>query len=360
MAREKKKIHPIRFLIKLLLIIFAVYIVVGFLAVEIMLKLQFARVEKVAAADTSYMQYEDYTDFPRTEISFMSGDNTLEGFIYGAENDKGLVVFVHGFGGCSDNYLTQYEYLVDKGYRVFAYDGTGVCGSEGTGRMSFYQSTLDLAAALDYINADSTLSALPLALMGHSQGGFAVCSVLSYPEAAKVKAVVSFAAPNGAGDIVKEGAEQIAGVLTPIVMPFITITDNEDFGKDTVSAVEGINAASAGVLLFQGTADETITPDKIAVTHYTDDFTNPNVRIVMCGNEWDDGHEEIVYSKDAYYYLKAANEASVDYMTENGIEKFTQNDRQAFLKSYGFDKKSAREANKELLDTADEFVTENF
>jgi pimeloyl-ACP methyl ester carboxylesterase len=179
MSREKGKKHPVRVLFRILLIVLVVYIAAGIFVV-IMFRQNFARVERVAAADTSYMRYDDYTDFPRTEVSFMSGKNELDGFIYGAENDKGLVVFVHGFGGGSDDYLPQYEYLVNKGFRVFAYDGTGVYGSEGNSRMSFYQSTLDLAAALEFIDSDNALSALPLALMGHIRAALRSARYLHY------------------------------------------------------------------------------------------------------------------------------------------------------------------------------------
>jgi pimeloyl-ACP methyl ester carboxylesterase len=357
---SQKKKQPLRFIVKLLFIILISFVLLGFLAVEIMFLMNFARVERVAAADTTYTRYEDFADFPRTEVSFLSGKNRLDGYIYGSGNDKGLVVFVHGFGGGSDDYLSQYEYLVNKGFRVFAYDGTGVYGSEGSGRMSFYQSTLDLAAALDYINSDSALSKLPLALMGHSQGGFAVCSVLAYPEAANVKAVVGIAAPNGAGDIIKEAMEQMLGGVAPIAMPFIALADSEDFGSGAVTAVEGINATDVSVLLFQGAADEVVTPERTAVTHYKDDFTNPNVQVIMCENEWDKSHEAIVYSKDAYFYMEAVNKAYADYKAENGIENATSDDRKAFLTEYGFDKKKAREANGDLLDTAEEFILNSF
>jgi pimeloyl-ACP methyl ester carboxylesterase len=360
MSHEKKKKQPLRFIIKLLVIIIISFVLVAWLASELLIMMSFSRVERAAAEDTTYTRYEDFADFPRTEVSFMSGKNKLDGYIYGNGNDKGLVVFVHGFGGGSDDYLSQYEYLVKKGWCVFAYDGTGVYGSEGSGRISFYQSTLDLAAALDYINSDSTLSKQPLALMGHSQGGFAVCSVLAYPEAANVKAVVGFAVPNGAGDIIKEAMEQLLGGFAPLSMPFITIADSADFGSKAVTAVEGINSTDVGVLLFQGTADEVVTPERTAVTHYRDDFTNPNVQVILCENEWDKSHESIVYSEDAYFYMEAVNEAYADYKTANGIEKATANDRRSFVTAYGFDKKKAREANSELFDTAEEFILNSF
>jgi hypothetical protein len=149
------------------------------------------------------------------------------------------------------------------------------------------------------------------------------------------------------------------GGLTPLAMPFLTIADSTDFGGEAVTAFDGINASNAGVLLIQGMADETITPEKSAVTRFEDTFTNPNVQVIFCENEWDSGHEDIVYSKDAYFYREAVNKAYSEYITANGIEKPTANDRQAFWKDYGFDKKAAREVNGELLEIAETFIRQN-
>ncbi len=124
-----------------------VYLAGGYFLVGSMLDDNFARIERGEYYST-YPSYEDFEDvLPREQISFLSGENNLQGFIYGGDNDKGLVVIVHGFGGSSDEYLPQIQFLVEKGWRVFAHDGTGVYESGGESRESIYQATTDLVAA---------------------------------------------------------------------------------------------------------------------------------------------------------------------------------------------------------------------
>lgn len=42
----------------------------------------------------TYAQVEP--DYPRETVTFLSGENTLTGWIYGAANDEALVVLAHG------------------------------------------------------------------------------------------------------------------------------------------------------------------------------------------------------------------------------------------------------------------------
>ena len=62
--------------------------------------------------------------------------------IYGLNNDKGLIVVVHGLGR-ADDYLAQIMYFVDSGFKVFAYDSTGCYDSEGNSIKGFPQAVLD-------------------------------------------------------------------------------------------------------------------------------------------------------------------------------------------------------------------------
>lgn len=100
-------------------------------------------------------KYDYYKkDYSRINVSFKSGENTLQGYIYGSKNDKGLIVFAHGIG-CGHEYrLSEITWFVDMGWRVFAYDGTGCCTSEGNGIKGLPQSALDMDSALTFVEND--------------------------------------------------------------------------------------------------------------------------------------------------------------------------------------------------------------
>lgn len=42
----------------------------------------------------------------------MSGENTLRGYIYGENNDKGLIVVSHGIGGGHEGYINEIVWFV--------------------------------------------------------------------------------------------------------------------------------------------------------------------------------------------------------------------------------------------------------
>ncbi|MCM1054417.1 MAG: lysophospholipase [Bacteroides sp.] len=130
---------------------------------------------------TVYLRYSDVEDeYSRELLSFRSGENILQGYLYGAENTKGVVVICHGLGGGAEDYLAETLYFVDNGYRVFSYDNTGCYRSEGSNCIGLPQSVIDLDAALTYIEQEPRFNGLPLLLYGHSWGGYAVAAIFGY------------------------------------------------------------------------------------------------------------------------------------------------------------------------------------
>ena len=81
---------------------------------------------------TAYVQFKDIMNTYSPELlSFSSGANKLQGYLFGGNNRKGLVVVAHGLGGGAEGYLPAILYFTDRGYQVFAYDNTGYHLSEG-------------------------------------------------------------------------------------------------------------------------------------------------------------------------------------------------------------------------------------
>lgn len=243
--------------------------------------------------------YEHYAaEYPRVEVSFKSGENTLKGFIYGAENDKALLVFAHGIGNVHEGYMNELLWFVDRGWRVFAYDATGSGYSEGDGTRGLPQSALDLNEALNFAERDERLSGLPVYLMGHSWGGYAVTAVLNFDH--DIKGVASIAGYAEPVQMIYEFSEAVVGDFRPLLYPSICIYNKLRFGKYAgLSAVDGINKSDVPVLIFHGTRDQTIGYNESAIIAHRGEITNPNAEFVTL-----DGvtHSGMFYTEEARAY----------------------------------------------------------
>ena len=335
-------------------VLLAVYIVAGLIFSSIMMKRAFARSDK-RGYFSAYLAYEDVkSEFPREDVTFSSGANKLTGAIYGQDDALGTVVIVHGYGGDKDTYLPQIQYFVQNDWLVFTYNGTGVNDSGGGSRVNLYQAVTDLRNALDYLD-DTKYGNLPIVLLGHSQGGYAVCSVLNHEESADVKAVVSFAGMNYAGESVYAFARQSTGALYPLLKPFIYFVDHTDFTMGAENnAVNGINKADIPVLLIQGVGDDTVTPD-IAITNYTGEIKNTRVEIKFLDDEWNNGHNSVFWSEEAFRYRNEVNAGLASFIAENNIETLTDNDLHNWANAIGLDRVRINQLDKSLFDQINGF-----
>lgn len=242
------------------------------------LKKKFGRVDKKltdSSGNYFYKQYED--EYPRSPISFKSGKNTLNGWVYGEENDKGLIVFAHGIGEGHETYIGIILGMVQRGWRVLSYDATGTCASEGKGTTGLAQSALDLNQALSYAENDPALSKLPLFVMGHSWGGYASVAVLNFNH--NVKGAVSFSGYYKPAAELAEATEYMMGTPGKLLKPFVYLANFFTFGKYAgLSAVKGINKSGIPVLVCHGTEDQIIAFDRSAIINQKNKITNPNVK----------------------------------------------------------------------------------
>jgi predicted alpha/beta hydrolase len=190
----------------------------------------FSRVDKPNPKYSGYLRYSDVSDaYERKETAFESGENILKGYIYGSENDKGLVVISPGLGFGAENYLAESMYFVDNGWRVLIFDNTGTHESEGESTMGPSQSLLDLESALAYIQGDQRLNNLPVLLYGHSWGGYAVTAILDYDF--DIAAVASIAGFNSPMELLKEQSDSQLGAFSPMAYPFLWIYQNMLFAN---------------------------------------------------------------------------------------------------------------------------------
>ena len=336
---------------KISIIIFLCFIFVGCtIKVFEVYSQQFGRIEGMN--DNTFYTYitwkeMDQVKYSRQEIRFYSGTNRLQGFIYGSSNNNGLVVISHGLGGTADHYFPMIMYFVDQGWRVFAYNNTGVGGSEGDSVRGLTQSVIDLDAALTYIKNESMFNGLPIMLVGHSWGGFAVCTVLNYNH--NISAVVSFAGFNSAQELFAEQGVGMVGGIFYALSPQFWALEKQLFGNAVkLTAVGGINRANIPVMIVQSSDDEVIPAKTTSIYAHRGRITNPYVDIVFFDGENKSGHEYVFGSKGKREYRTLAQASWEAYQA--GHQNVTNALMAQWAEEYGFDKTKANELNPDLME----------
>ena len=206
------------------------------------------------------LRLEDFSGLKCTECTFPSDHGQmLAGYLYSAgEEQKGIVVIAHGFGGGGHNsYMDAANYFAHHGWYVFAYDATGTDKSEGDGVGGVPQGVIDLDHAISFVEAEDDLSDLPIVLFGHSWGAYCACSVLNnHPEA---KAVIECSGFNSSSDMFESGGKSQAGELIYAMTPFVKIYERVKYGKYAQNtAMDGFAAADASVMVVHSADDNVI------------------------------------------------------------------------------------------------------
>ena len=301
-----------------------------------------------------YSHYEK--KYPREEVTFLSGKNTLRGYIYGMDNDKGLIVFAHGIGGGHESYMPMLINLVDKGWRVFAYDATGSCSSEGSSTIGLAQSAIDLDNALTFAEGDSRLNSLPLFVMGHSWGGYAAAAVLNFDHDVKACATLSgYCTPMKE---LTEASELLLGSDSArYLTPFIWLYNKACFHEySDLSAVDGINKSDIPVMVVHGTADKTVRYDGAAIINQQKKIKNEKVVYVTMDQKRRRGHNSYLYSKKTVNYMRKKLDPQFELMMKQYNGKIPNKALAAYYRSVN--KELANGVNTQLLKQIDQFFSE--
>lgn len=343
--------------LKVVLIIVAACIVLifaaGMIATSVLMGQQFSRGDYADARFDANYHYDHYAaDYPREEAEFQSGKNTLKGFIYGAENDKGLLVFAHGIGSGHEHYMKNIIWFVDNGWRVFSYDATGSGYSEGDGTRGLQQSALDLDAALTFAENDSRLNSLPVCLMGHSWGGYAVSAVLNFDH--EIAAVASVSGYNEPLEMTLEEAGKMMGGFRYAMIPFIWTYNTALFGKNAgMTAVDGINKSNVPILIIHGTDDQKISYNGSSIISKRDKITNPNAEFLTLDGT---GHSNMFLTDKALEYIAEFN-ADYKRLYDSYNGEIPNAEREKIYAESNRD--LVNEPNEELLKQIDEFLMEH-
>ena len=278
--------------------------------------------------------YERIADrLPRKRFKFTSDNVDCAGYFYQADRCRGLVAFAHGLHAGADDYLTVFEFFVQNGYSVIAFDTKGTYDSEGKSTVGLAEALVELDHLLDLVKAEPTLSTLPLFVCGHSCGGGAVTSVLSlHPE---IKGCTAIAAMKDANQMIVGKGFVYSAILglpeTPLTTAFLESQQRKLFGDYMeCNGVRGINDTSCPVLLAHGIKDmviEYVSP--IALVAHKKELRNDNV-FYYTGRGNSGAHDTIWRSAKAVDYQEDVKKEMEKLKKAKGKE-WTKEDEAAFV-----------------------------
>lgn len=262
----------------------------------------------------------------RTRYEFPSDrGQRLTGYLYRAQEEpRGIIVLAHGFGGGGHNsYMACANFFAQRGYWVFAYDATGNDESEGEGVGGLPQGVIDLDRAITFVEESGQFPQAPIALFGHSWGGYSVCSVLTYhPE---VKAVIACSGFNASSDMLEaEGKEQV-GAAIHLMLPFVKLHERLRFGDYAAStAMDGFAASDAAVMVVHSD-DDGVVPWEYGLERYFKTYgDDPRFRFLRLEGA---GHNYLMdesYSDEFNRGFDAWLETlDYDYGADGNRERFT-------------------------------------
>lgn len=242
----------------------------------------------------------DSSAYARQRVSFLSGSNTLRGYLYAADKPHALVIIAPGLHSNSESHLAEMMYFVDHGYSVLTYDATGVCESDGDSTVGLQQSKLDVLSAVTYASGEPSLQKLPVILYGHSLGGYAAAAALSE---GKVAAAICISGFNSPVETMKRKAQDYVGVFADIQYPFLYLQNVFTFGENAdATALDALNTTDTPVLICGGASDETI-PYDISLYARRKEISNRRVDSLSVDEPYRNGHTNLWLSRDSARYM---------------------------------------------------------
>lgn len=321
-ARSKKKIAVI------VLLSVIVLLIIGWWAFCVMMYNENFNV-RGESYEPLMLRTEDFDGLACREYTFSSDrGQMLAGYLYSAGNDQhGILILAHGFGGGHNSYMDVADYFAANGYYVFAYDATGCDKSEGAGVGGVPQGVIDLDHAISFVEENHEIPELPITLFGHSWGGYSVCNVLNnHPE---VKAVIACSGFNRSSDMFESGGKSQAGNVIYAMTPFIRIYERFKYGKYAErTAMDGFANSDASVLILHSADDNVIGIEYGYDQYYAKYKDDPRFTFIRFE---DRGHNEVFNDPDNTYtdafnasFDKWLETLDYDYRAEENQGRFQE------------------------------------
>ena len=282
---------------------------------------------------------------PRSEFYFKVKGTKLKGYYYESKAKRGIIIVSHGLKAGADDYIPLIKYVVKHGFDVFAYDVTGTYDSEGDNTVGMCQAIIDLEGAIKYVQSSHMFGNLPIFLIGHSWGAYAVASVLSLCKGISGCAAIS--GMNNGCNMMVDKATQYVGKIGAVPGPLFEEYQRMLFGDYVnCNAVAGINSKPIPVLIAHGVTDKTITYNTQSIVAHKEEITNKKVQYYI-GKGIHGGHDDIWHSKEAYIYQREV-ESDIKLLTFEKGRDLTDKEKQDYYKHVNHELYSA--PNEELLD----------
>jgi predicted alpha/beta-fold hydrolase len=96
------------------------------------------------------------------------------------DSTKGIIILVHGIGGCKEHFLGLSASLAEKGIATFVFDGRAHGKSEGKYCTYGFQEKHDISAIVDYLQEENPKT--PIGIWGNSLGGAIAIQALELDE----------------------------------------------------------------------------------------------------------------------------------------------------------------------------------
>ncbi len=240
-----------------------------------------------------------HSDLNGRKVLFKSGNNNLLGWFYGEENDnaKGLIIISHAMGVTSEYYIPEILYFVDQGYKVFAFDNTGYGYNKGL-FLGFSQAVKDIKSAIQFAD-DHTL---PITLLGHSMGGYAVCNVLSCDGISShdIRNVIAYSGFDNITEIIESFFGVNHNLVKKLAADVICLGQALLFGKmffyrssDAVNSNPDIK-----FIIVHGSKDEEVEIDSTALI--SKKLTNTNVKKIIVTEECINTHMGVIRNENIH------------------------------------------------------------
>ena len=231
------------------------------------------------------LKVSDYDGLKCEESTFRSDRNKeLHAYLYSSDTitPKGVVIYAHGFDcGGSNSTMMFADYFVKNDYYYFTYDITANGLSKGSDQNGLVQGVLDLDKAISYVKTIDKIKSFPLMLLGHSWGGFSVCSVLAkHPD---IKAVCSMSGFNNANDLMISSSKRYVGsFLTNLSIPYLKLYERMEFHSNTkFSSINGLKKSNCNCLIIHSSDDEVINMDYGYNKYYKEFKDDPRFKFIQ-------------------------------------------------------------------------------
>ncbi len=277
-----------------------------------------------------YFDYSTYTGLKKTDFSFKSNTNTLNGcfFYYEMYNKDELIIFTHGLDSGYIAYMPEIERLARMGYRVLAYDNTGCVSSSGKSIRGLSQSLADLDNAINHLRSLTEFKTMPISVIGHSWGAYAALNIREYQS--NIKSIVSLAGFISISNLCNQYVPFILRPLKHIVLGLEKEVNSKYY---KANALNSLDHDDTKFLIIHSKDDETVS-FKYNANYLFKHCQKPNVKYLFVQGK----NHGPQYSKEAIRYSNQVLK-KYRYLVSSGKLK-TEEERITYMKNTDFKKLS--------------------